>query len=288
VTDILIPESGDFEAWEATRDVCIAVDWDGTCKDTMVPKWTRGFNLAVPEIWPALRPYQPRIDEVCYEVNITEEATAGVQRFVALKIMMRRWAEMGLPVPDLERFFAAVDAVEQRGEKHGVATYERLRAEFGYDDSPLRWSDLSDRVIAESTRDAVVFPHCRETLSSIAVEADLVVVSASKTEAVRADLERDDMVGLFRALLAQDFLPKSGTLRGLAGRYERVLFVGDTQHDVRAARSAGVPIYLVAVGREGESWAAAGAVVRRFIAGAAAQPELIYPVGIGESVSDGG
>jgi len=262
--DILVPASGDFDAWRRDHPACVAVDWDGTCKDTMVPKWTRGFNLALPKVWPQLAPFQKQIDEVCHQVNLVDE-TAGVQRFVALKIMMGKWAAMGLPAPDLSRFFRAVEDVEARGEKHGVETYRRLQAQYGYDETPLRWSDLSDRIIADSTKDAKVFENCREALEAVADRADLLVVSASKTEAVRRDLIEDGFAGLFKALLAQDFLPKPGILKGLAERYERVLFVGDTQEDVRAARAAGVELHLIRAGDEAASWAEARGAFEEFL-----------------------
>ena len=277
MTDILIPAPGDFDAWQAAHPACIAVDWDGTCKDTMVPKWTRGFNLAVPDVWPDLKPHQKAIDEVCYRVNIADPETAGIQRFVALRVMMGLWREMALPVPDLERFFRAVEHVEARGETHGVETYRTYQARFGYDDSPLRWSDLSDAHIAEASRSARVFEHVEATLSAAAAKADLVVVSASKTDAVRRDLIDHQMADLFKALCAQDFLPKSGILGGLAKKYPRVLFMGDTQHDVRAAAPHGVPVYLVRTGDEDASWAVAGPVLDRFIAGDPCRDALIYP-----------
>ncbi|MBN2582300.1 MAG: hypothetical protein JXL80_04470 [Planctomycetes bacterium] len=277
MTDILIPASGDFEAWPKTSDVCFAVDWDGTCKDTMVPKWTRGFNLAVTEVWPQLKPHQKEIDRVCYDVNITDPATAGVQRFVALMIMMRKWGEAGLPVPDLSKFFAAVEHVEACGEQHGVATYLKYRQEYGYDDSPLRWSEASDRQIGEAVKGARLFAGVRETLAAVRKRADVVVVSASKTEAVRQDILDDRTTDLFSALLAQDFLPKKGILGGLARRYGRVLFVGDTQHDVRAAAPHGVPVYLIRVGDEDASWRAAGPVFQRFLDGDDCRDALVYP-----------
>ena len=267
MSDILIPSSGDFEAWPKGSACCVAVDWDGTCKDTMTAKWQRGFNLAITRIWPELAPHQGAIDAVCHRVNLVDEATAGVQRFVSLKIMMAEWAALGLPTPDLAPFFRAVDDVEARGEQHGRVTYARLQAEYGYDDSPLRWSDLSDEIIADSVREAVVFSGCREALEGVGDRADLLVVSASKTEAVRDDLIRDGMAHLFRALLAQDFLPKPGTLAGLKRRYGRVLFVGDTNHDAEAATSAGVDFYRVVTGDEAASWAAAPAVLEEFLGG---------------------
>ncbi len=265
MTDILTPTSGDFNAWPCRHACCLAVDWDGTCKDTMTAKWQHGFNLAITRIWPALEPYQGQIDEVCHQVNMVDEATAGVQRFVALTIMMERWAAAGLPVPDLTAFARAVADVEARGEQHGTATYRRLQERYGYNDAPLRWSDLSDELIARSAREAVVFDGCREALRGVRDRADLVVVSASKTDAVRDDLCRDGMADLFDALLAQDFLPKPGALAGLAGKYDRVLFVGDTTHDARAADDARVDFYRILTGREPTSWAAAPAVFEAFV-----------------------
>ena len=231
----------------------------------MTAKWRHGFNVAITRIWPRLAPHQQRIDEVCYRVNMVDEATAGVQRFVALKIMIEKWAAMGLPVPDLSAFCRAVNDVEARGDQHGTGTYRRLRAEYGYDDDPIRWSDLSDEIIAQSAREAIVFDGCREALEGVRDRADLVVVSASKTEAVRDDLVRENMADLFGALLAQDFLPKPGTLAGLKRRYERVMFVGDTTYDAAAAAEAGVDFYRVVTGDEAASWAAAPEAFAAFI-----------------------
>ncbi|HOI54650.1 MAG TPA: hypothetical protein PLP01_05340 [Phycisphaerae bacterium] len=276
MADILIPASGDFEAWPRTSDVCLAVDWDGTCKDTMVPKWAQGFNLAITEIWPQLKPHQAEIDRTCYEVNITDPATAGVQRFVALMIMMQRWAHQGLPVPDLSKFFAAVQHVEASGEQHGVATYVKYCDRFGYDDSPLRWSEASDRLIARAVTGARLFAGVRDTLAAVRPLADVVVVSASKTEAVRQDILDEGMTDLFAALLAQDFLPKRGILGGLARRYGRVLFVADTQRDVLAAATHGIPVYLIRPGDEDASWLAARPVFERFIDGHDCADALLY------------
>lgn len=232
----------------------------------MIPKWTQGFNLALTETWPALKPHQDVIDDICYNVNMVED-TAGVQRFMALKIMMLRWRAMGLPVPDLDAFFKAVDRVEASGEQHGIATYRRYQAEFGYDDSPLRWSDRSDELIAVAAKSAPVFKNCRETLESVCLKADLIVVSASKTETVRDDLTSEHMSHLFKALLAQDFLPKKGALAGLAQCYDRTLFIGDTKQDVAAAEAAGVPILIVRTGDEAASWLDIRPAIERFTEG---------------------
>jgi phosphoglycolate phosphatase-like HAD superfamily hydrolase len=279
VTDIPIPASGDFDAWARQSENVIAVDWDGTCKDTQIPKWTRAFNLAVTDVWPELAPHQAAVDAVCYEMNLTDPVTAGEPRMVALRLRMDRWRAMGLPAPDLERFRAAARAIDQRGLEHNPATYRALRAEFGFDDSPLRWSERSDRYIEAVSREADVFPHCRETLEAIGAEADLVVVSASKTENVLADLRAHDMAALFKALCAQDFLSKAGTIAGLVERYRRVLFVGDMQHDARAAHASGAPLYLVRTGEEAASWASALDVFRRFCRGDRDIPELLWPQG---------
>ena len=278
MSELVIPTSGDFEAWPKTRDVCIAVDWDGTVKDTQVPKWTRCFNRALTEIWPELAPHQGQVDAVCAEVNLTDPATAGVPRLVALKIMMGRWADMGLPVPDLSAYFKAVDAIEATGGQHSVEAYEALQGKYGYGDAPMRWSNLSDTYIEEASRHAKVFEHCPAALEGVHAQVDLVVVSASKPEAVRKDVLASGMTHLFKALCTQDFATKKGTLAGLARRYgRRVLFIGDMEHDRRAAHSAGIPLYLVRPGDEAASWQAAPPVLERFIAAQRDIPGLLYP-----------
>jgi phosphoglycolate phosphatase-like HAD superfamily hydrolase len=274
--DILIPASGDYAAWTKSSPYCIAVDWDGTCKDTMVPKWTKGFNLAIPQIWPELAPYQEQIDKVCWDVNLVED-TAGIQRFVGLTVMMARWGEMGLPVPDLSAFTKAVQDVSARGEKHGIDTYRRLQAQYGYDETPLLWSELSDEIIAANSRDAKVFDNCREALEGVVGRADVLVVSASKTEAVRHDIVEDRMTHIFKALLAQDFLPKPNILQGLVKLYEHVLFLGDTQEDVRSAKAAGVPLYRINAGDEAASWAKAPEVFNRFLQNEPLDGSVIQP-----------
>ncbi len=171
----------------------------------------------------------------------------------------------------------------QAGEQHGVATYRRLQPQFGYDDSPLAWSEASDRHIAEAVKTARPFDHCREVLTAAARRADLVVVGASKTEAVRQDLVEHHMADLFAALCAQDFLPKKGILSGLAARYRRVLFFGDTRHDVEAAEAAGVPMYLVRTGDEAACWEAAGPLIDRFLDGETGLSEFLWPLSATDS-----
>jgi phosphoglycolate phosphatase-like HAD superfamily hydrolase len=261
---ILIPQSGDFDAWTRTHDAALAIDWDGTCKDTMGVKWRQGFNLALPKVWPALGPHQREIDEVCYRENLAPGAVSA-QRFLMLRKMMGMWKEMGLPVPDLAAFFHAVDQVERAGQSHGVDTYRRLQSEFGYDDSPMRWSDLSDELIARASRTAPVFPNCREVLSEFTARADLLVVCAAKSTAVARDLVNDRMADLFKALLAQDFLPKKPCLAGLAGKYDRVIFVADGKGDMEAAAAAGVSSFEIRTGDEPASWLEASRVLRAFV-----------------------
>jgi phosphoglycolate phosphatase-like HAD superfamily hydrolase len=263
---IVIPQSGDFGAWKRSHDAAVAVDWDGTCKDTMGVKWRQGFNLALPRIWPALAPYQREIDEVCYRENLAPGAMSA-QRFLMLRKMMGMWKEMGLPVPDLAAFFRAVEEVERRGESHGAANYRRLADRFGYDDSPMRWSDLSDELIARASRAAPIFPNCREVLTGLAARTDLLVVCAAKSQGVHQDLVNDDMECLFKALLAQDFLPKKGCLAGLAKKYDRVIFVADGKGDMYAAAAAGVSSFEIRIGDEAASWLDAKEVLRRFVDG---------------------
>ena len=230
----------------------------------MVPKWTQGFNRAMTLVWPQLAPFQAAVDKACFDINLIEP-TAGVARFVALKLIMQRLAEQDVPIPDMTAFNRAVDEVNRTGDKHAADTYRRLQKQFGYDELPVRWSDESDRLIEPAAKAARVFDNCQRVLEGINSRADLIVVSASKTAAVLADLRQHDMCYLFKALCAQDFLPKKGTLLGLANRYARVMFIGDTNQDAEAAKAAAVPFFLVKPGSEAECWKKAEPVLQRFV-----------------------
>mgnify|MGYP001124567566 CR=1 FL=1 len=82
---------------------------------------------------------------------------------------------------------------------------------------------------------------------------------------VRMDLaDRDGMAGLFRALLAQDFLPKGACLAGLLGKYDRVIFVADGAGDMATAAESGVRSFEIRHGDEAASWREAAGVLRRF------------------------
>jgi soluble P-type ATPase len=263
---ILVPQPGDFDAWKKTHDAVVAVDWDGTCKDTMVAKWTKGFNFAITRVWPALAPHQKKIDEVCYQQNLAPGAVSA-NRFLMLRKMMGMWKQAGLTTTDLSKFSKALDHVQQAGLSHSTATYRKLQGQFGYDDAPLRWSDLSDDLIAEAVKSVHVFPHVREVLEGVMDRADLVVVSASKGEAVRQDIVDDKMEGLFKAMLAQDFLPKKQCLLGLKKKYAKVLFVADGAGDRTTAGEAGVGFFEVRIGDEAASWLEAKGVLEKFVNG---------------------
>ncbi|GEM_PF-6085265 len=261
---IIVPPSGDFNAWTRVHPALLAIDWDGTCKDTMSAKWRQGFNLAVPKVWPALTPYQDRIDELCYQLNLAPGAVTA-NRFLMLRRMMNIWKDEGMPVPDLAGFPKAVEHVESSGLSHSVNTYRSLMDRFGFDDAPLRWSDVSDDFIAQASRTAPIFPNCRETLSRFADRADIVVVSAAKNKAVADDLVNDDMEHLFQALLAQDFLPKKGTLTGLAKKYDRVLFIADGKGDMAIAATVGVQSFEIRLGEEAQCWIEVRDVIKDFL-----------------------
>ena len=57
------------------------------------------------------------------------------------------------------------------------------------------------------------------------------------------------------------------TLAGLKQKYSRIFFIGDTRQDLQAGKDAGVPVFLVKVGAEGESWLEAEKLLAQFVAG---------------------
>lgn len=106
------------------------------------------------------------------------------------------------------------------------------------------------------------YPGVREVLAELAARGVRMVVVTNKFEAfARNVLTQLDLIGLFETVIGGDsmgkgedgqFLAKPHSAPVLAAREAtgggRFAFVGDSSYDVRAAKSAGVPVVAAAYG----------------------------------------
>ncbi len=112
--------------------------------------------------------------------------------------------------------------------------------------------------IEQIVREVPPFPLVRECLDLLAGRADVVVVSATPTEALQREW-REHQLAPYVAQIAGQELGSKREILGLAAppsRYERdkVLMVGDVPGDLAAARANGVLFYPIDPGLEDASW----------------------------------
>ena len=116
-----------------------------------------------------------------------------------------------------------------------------------------------------------VFPGIRDLLISLRERGYTLGVATSKPQHLaEALLEREDMLGLFDAIVgarADNDGTKAGVLRGaiaaLGAEPARCVLIGDTKYDVAGARACGIPCVGVRYGyaAEGELEAAGADVL---------------------------
>jgi phosphoglycolate phosphatase-like HAD superfamily hydrolase len=119
----------------------------------------------------------------------------------------------------------------------------------------LAWSEAVNVAIAAMVRKVPPFPYVRECLERLAEPADLLVVSATPSEALHAEWEEHHLAPLIRMICGQEQGTKKEML-SLASRYPRgnVLMIGDAPGDYKAAVANDCLFFPINPGREEASW----------------------------------
>lgn len=137
---------------------------------------------------------------------------------------------------------------------HGLALSGRQVAEPELDELLVRFLDYYRRNIAVESRP---FPAAVEVLGRLKAEGSLLAVCTNKTEALaRQLLGALEIDGLFQAIVGRDTLPVYkpdpghliGTVIMADGDLGKAVMVGDSEIDVRTAKTAGIPVVGVSFG----------------------------------------
>jgi phosphoglycolate phosphatase-like HAD superfamily hydrolase len=121
----------------------------------------------------------------------------------------------------------------------------------------LEWSEAVNRSIEEIVKEVPPFPFVRESLKSLAGKADVMVVSATPSEALEREWDEHGLKEHVALIAGQECGSKKEHLALAAvGRYEpaRILMVGDAPGDWNAAKANGVLFYPIDPGYEDASW----------------------------------
>ncbi|MFQ5806056.1 MAG: HAD family hydrolase [Phycisphaerae bacterium] len=237
----------------------LGIDSDGCAFDSMEIKHKECFIPNTIKYW-SLQPVSKYAREAAEFVNLYSK-WRGINRFPALTMVFDLLSErkevrrrgVDIPVAQSLREWIA------RETKLGNIA---LRAAVRESKDPilentLDWSEAVNRSIAELVNGVPPFPFVRDCLKRAYALADIIVVSATPTEALQREWREHDLAGYVRVIAGQEMGTKEEHLVLTAsGKYPQnhVLMVGDAPGDLHAARTNHALFYPIIPGDEERSW----------------------------------
>jgi len=243
--------------FQAEHEFFVGIDSDGCVFDSMELKHKECF---IPQFIKAygLQGVSKYAREASEFVNLYSRSR-GVNRFPGLVEQLdwlRRRPEVrarGVDVPNpegLRRWIAG-------GAKLSNPTLIAAVEATGDPDltQALAWSEAVNAAIAAMVSGVPPFPCVRSCLERLQAQADLLVVSATPTEALNAEWREHDLAPFVRAIYGQELGTKKEML-AVAAHYgpDHALMIGDALGDYNAAQANGCLFFPINPGGEEASW----------------------------------
>jgi phosphoglycolate phosphatase-like HAD superfamily hydrolase len=251
--------AGPLKDMPPQKEFFIGIDSDGCVFDTMEIKHKECFCPAFINHFDmqAISKYARQTWEF---VNLYSR-TRGVNRFIALLYvcdLLRKRKEVlrrSVAIPYMETLRKWVHQEQMLGNPTLLAAIEKngngdLRRVF-------EWScDVNDSV-KKIVRNVPPFPFVRESLEKLTQHADAVVVSSTPCEALKREWIEHRIADYVRVIAGQEMGKKDQHIRyATKNRYavKKVLMVGDSPEDLKAAQSNNALFYPIIPGKEEASW----------------------------------
>lgn len=239
----------------------VGIDSDGCAFDTMEIKHKECFIPNIIKHW-GLQPVAKYAREAAEFVNLYSQ-WRGINRWPALVLVFDLLRDhpavraRGFIPPEapLLRAFIADDAYPKSnsGLKAFMAAHPG-QAELA---TAWAWTEGVNASVADIVHGVPPFPYVRESLQLLQARADIVVVSATPTEALEREWAEHDLARYVRVIAGQEMGTKAQHLALAAGcKYVpgQVLMLGDAPGDLQAARANQARFYPINPGYEAESW----------------------------------
>ena len=239
------------------HEFLVGIDSDGCVFDTMelkhkecfIPNFIRHYRLQ------GVSRYAREASEF---VNLYSKSR-GTNRFPALVEQLdwlRRRPEVrarNVEVPDLP----SVRRWVERETRLGNPALEKAVRDSSDPElaSALAWSTAVNQAIGRMVEGVPPFPHVQECLEHLANKADMLVVSATPSEALNSEWREHGIARYVHAIWGQEVGTKTEML-AVAAHYEpsRALMVGDAPGDWQAAGANKCLFFPINPGDEEASW----------------------------------
>lgn len=237
----------------------IGIDSDGCAFDTMEVKHKECFIPNIIKYWD-LQPVSKYAREAAEFVNLYSK-WRGINRWPALMMvfdLLRERREVitrQVAITEAKKvgeFIASGKPLSDSGLKAYMAEHSDPEL-----DRAWAWTRAVNETIADLVHGVPPFPFVSDSLKKIQGKADVVVVSATPTEALNREWQEHDIARYSRLIAGQEMGTKEQHLALAAkGKYAQghILMVGDAPGDMKAARSIQALFFPINPGHEDDSW----------------------------------
>lgn len=237
----------------------VGIDSDGCAFDSMEIKHKECFCPNIIKWWD-LQAVSKYAREAAEFVNLYSK-WRGINRWPALVMvfdLLRDRPEVvarGARIPEakkLREFMASGQPLSDAGLKAYMAEHPDPEL-----DKAWGWTKGVNASIADMVHGVPPFPYMRESLQALQGRADVVVVSATPTEALVREWEEHHIARYARIIAGQEMGSKKQHLALAAkDKYppDRILMMGDAPGDMEAAKANGTLFFPINPGQEEKSW----------------------------------
>jgi phosphoglycolate phosphatase-like HAD superfamily hydrolase len=241
------------------RKFFIGIDSDGCAFDTMEIKHKECFIPNIIKYW-NLQAVSKYAREAAEFVNLYSK-WRGINRFPALVMAFdllkdrKEVQKRKIKIPEVNELREFIDS----GLPLGNPSLKKVVESNG---SPvlkqaLEWSEAVNAAIADMVTGIPPFPFVRESLEKLSPVADMMVVSATPTEALNKEWTENGIHTFVREIAGQEMGSKKEHLALAAvDKYEpgHILMIGDAPGDMKAAKGNNALFYPIMPGEEDASW----------------------------------
>jgi phosphoglycolate phosphatase-like HAD superfamily hydrolase len=245
------------------HDFFIGIDSDGCAFDTMEVKHKECFIPNTVKHW-KLQPVSKYAREAAEFVNLYSK-WRGINRWPALVMVFDLLTERpevmrrGVEVPAAAKIREFIRASETEGiplSNDGLKAYKATHPDPELDQA-WAWTTGVNATVEDLVHGVPPFPYVRECLEVLKDKADMIVVSATPTEALTREWHEHGIAPYMQVIAGQELGKKALHLELAAkGKYppDHILMIGDAPGDMKAARANGALFYAINPGAEEASW----------------------------------
>ncbi len=237
----------------------IGIDSDGCAFDTMEIKHKECFIPNIIKHW-KLQPVSKYTREAAEFVNLYSK-WRGINRFPALMMvfdLLRERKEVqkrSVAIPEANEIREFIDS----GLPLGNPSLKKVVESNGNPvlKQALEWSEAVNASVADMVTGIPPFPFVCESLEKLYALADMMVVSATPTEALNKEWSENGIDTYVREIAGQEMGSKKEHLALAAvEKYEpeHILMIGDAPGDMKAAKANNALFYPIMPGEEDASW----------------------------------